>query len=114
MSLIRLYLDEDVNPLLAEHLRARGFDAASAVAAGRRRLPDHEQLLVAVQDGRALLTHNRNHFLALARAWSQRGMVHRGILVAGQWPFPVLLRRTLRTLSQYSAEDIENLVVWIC
>ena len=114
MSLIRLYLDEDVNPLLAEHLGARGFVAASAVATGRRRLPDHEQLLVAVQDGRALLTHNRNHFLALARTWSQRGMVHRGILVAGQWPFPVLFRRTLRTLSQYSAEDIENLVVWIC
>ena len=114
MSLIRLYLDEDVNPLLAEHLRARGFDAVSAVELGRQGLSDHEQLLFATQEGRCLLTHNRDHFLELGTAWAERGIRHRGILIASQSEFGLLLRRVvLRVLSQYSAEDVEDLVLWV-
>lgn len=40
MSLIRIYLDEDVRPLLATVLRERGYDAVSAVEHGRLSIPD--------------------------------------------------------------------------
>jgi predicted nuclease of predicted toxin-antitoxin system len=40
MSLIRIYLDEDVRPLLATILRERGYDAVSAVELGRLSIPD--------------------------------------------------------------------------
>lgn len=40
MSLIRIYLDEDVRPLLAAVLREPGYDAVSAVELGRLSIPE--------------------------------------------------------------------------
>jgi predicted nuclease of predicted toxin-antitoxin system len=42
---IRLYLDEDVNVLVADLLRARGFDAITVRDAGQLRATDAEQLV---------------------------------------------------------------------
>ena len=113
MSLIRLYLDEDVNPLLSDHLRVRGFDVVSTGELGRRGWTDEEQLRVAASEGRCLLTHNRDDFLVLATRWAEAGIPHCGILLAHQGPFPVVLHRVLRVLSLYSAEDLENIVMWV-
>ena len=113
MSLIRLYLDEDVNPLLADHLRVRGFDVLSTVELGRRGQTDEDQLRLAASEGRCLLTHNRADFLVLATKWAKEGIPHRGILLAHQGAFPMLLHRVLRVLSLYSAEDLENIVMWV-
>jgi len=41
---IPLLLDEDVRPLLAEVLRARGFDVIHVLETGRAGKPDAEQL----------------------------------------------------------------------
>lgn len=45
---ISLYLDEDMNVLVAELLQARGFDAISARDAEQLRATDAEQLAYAV------------------------------------------------------------------
>ena len=52
---IRLYLDEDVNVLVADLLNARGFDALTVRDAGQLRASDAEQLLYAVNQQRALV-----------------------------------------------------------
>lgn len=61
-----LYLDEDVSALVAELLRARGFDVLTTHEAGRKGTHDKEQLVYAASQQRALLTHNRDDFARLA------------------------------------------------
>jgi hypothetical protein len=63
---IQLYLDEDVDVLVAELIRARGFVAVATVAAGQRGKSDADQLTFAAASGKTLVTHNRVHLEALA------------------------------------------------
>ena len=49
---ICLYLDEDVNVLVADLLQARGFDVITARDAGQLRATDAEQLAYAVSQAR--------------------------------------------------------------
>lgn len=63
---ISLYLDEDVHVLVADLLKARGFDATTAREAEQLQKSDTEQLTYAVSQGRTLLTHNRVDFEILA------------------------------------------------
>jgi hypothetical protein len=63
---ISVYLDEDVDVVIAELLRSRGFTATTTVAAGRQGASDEEQLIFAAEQGHTLLTHNRADFDALA------------------------------------------------
>ena len=48
MEKVKIYLDEDVRPLLAEVLRSRGYDAVSCVERGFFGLSDKEQLNIAM------------------------------------------------------------------
>ena len=113
MSAIRLLLDEDVRPLLAELLRDRGFDVVSAVAEGLGAAEDEEVLEFAVDQGRTLLTHNVEHFIELASTYARKGWEHHGIIVAAQAPIGELLARVLRLLSQKQAEDMMNSLEWL-
>ncbi len=54
---IRLYLDEDVRPMLAEILKMRGYDAVSCIELGKTGTTDEEQMLTAIgEKGRYLHT----------------------------------------------------------
>lgn len=46
---IRLYLDEDVNVLVADLLQAKGFDVTTARDAGQLHATDEEQLTHAIR-----------------------------------------------------------------
>ena len=110
---IRLLLDEDVRPLVAETLRQRGFDARHVDEIKRSGLSDQEQLAFAVKQRRAFLTHNIRDFVLLDREYHAKGQAHYGILVCDQVPFRELLRRTLRCLDRKSEAAIRNQVVWL-
>ena len=62
---IQLYLDEDVDVLVADLVKARGFSALTTREAGQLSNTDAEQFACAVDRKMALLTHNRVHFEAL-------------------------------------------------
>ena len=66
---IDLYLDEDVNVLVAKLVRARGFQVTTTQAAGQSGTTDANQLAFATSQGHAILTHNRVHFEALAQRY---------------------------------------------
>jgi len=66
----RLYLDEDVNPALAQLLREAGYDVISAHEVGAIAETDREQLQRATADGRAILTYNYYDFEVIARRGS--------------------------------------------
>jgi predicted nuclease of predicted toxin-antitoxin system len=79
---LRVYLDEDVDVLLAGLLTARGYDCLTTTAAGRLGRTDEEQLEFALQESRVLITHNRTDFEDLARVWWAARRDHAGIVLA--------------------------------
>ena len=82
MHRITLYLDEDVDPRLAQDLRQRGDDALAASEARQLGRGDREQFDYARQRRRAFLTHNRDDFLTLATEYALRGIPHAGIMTS--------------------------------
>ena len=107
---IRLYLDEDVRPLLAEILRSRGYDAVSSVERGQIGAIDEQQMLISIKEERVILTHNVRDFVKLHYKFND---VHSGIIVSNQIPFKVLLRRVLKLLSSLSPEDVKGSLIWL-
>ena len=110
---IRLYLDEDVDVLVATLLRARGFDAVTTLEAGNLRRHDDEQLAFAAAQGIALLTHNRVDFENLAREWLAAGKHHAGILIAVRRAPHDIARRLLAILNNVTADEMDDQVRYI-
>lgn len=113
---ISLYIDEDVPTLLAVLLRARGFDASSVAEWETWGNTDEEQLVLATERGHALLTFNRDDFIALARAWSQEGREHAGILISQQYGLKgigELVRQVSKLLDDVTAEEMWNTVRYL-
>jgi len=81
---IRLFTDEDVDPRLAVALRQLGHDAMSCHETGRsnQKIPDHEQLAFATQEGRTILTFNARDYVPLDQEWKSAGLHHAGIIVS--------------------------------
>ncbi len=107
---VKLYLDEDVRPLLAQVLRGRGYDVISCLEMNLVGLSDKRQLLQATNMKRAVLTHNIRDFVKLHKKYYQS---HYGIILSEQVQFKTLLRRILRFLSQFSSEKIKGQMVWL-
>jgi predicted nuclease of predicted toxin-antitoxin system len=110
---IELYLDEDVDVLIAQLLRARGFVVVTTQETGQLRNNDAEQLAYAVSQHKTLLTHNRVDFEALVQTYFAAGQPHDGIIVAVRRPPQEIARRLLRILNSVTAEEMQNQVRYI-
>jgi hypothetical protein len=110
---IEIYLDEDVDVLVAELIRRRGYDATSAVEAGQTGISDPEQLEFATSQRRAIVTHNRGDFAELAREYAAAGREHFGMyLVLRRSPYEVA-QHILNILSRVTADEMENQVFYV-
>ena len=110
---IKLYLDEDVDPLLSEVLRDRGADCLSTKDAGNLGRTDPEQLSFATEQGRVILTFNVKDFVQIAREYTTSNQHHSGIIVSNHLPFRELLRRTLVLLKYHTQEDLADQLLWL-
>jgi predicted nuclease of predicted toxin-antitoxin system len=110
---IHLYLDEDVNVLVANLLNARGFDTLTVRDAGKLQLSDEEQLAYAVNQQRALVTHNRGDFEALIQTYFETGQKHHGVILAVRRSPQEIVQRLLAILNQVTADEMENQVRYI-
>jgi hypothetical protein len=110
---IELYLDEDVSSLIATLLRPRGFIATTAREEGQLGRDDSEQLAFAVARGRAILTHNRDDFVALANEYYASEREHFGIIVARRRPPSELVRWLITILDHVTADEFQNQVRYI-
>jgi predicted nuclease of predicted toxin-antitoxin system len=110
---IRLYLDEDVNVLVADLLKARGFDALTVRDAGQLQASDEEQFAYAVSQERTLVTHNRSDFEELIQAYFDTGQIHYGVILAVRRSPQDITQRLLAILNQVTADEMENQVRYI-
>jgi hypothetical protein len=110
---VRLYLDEDVDPLIARPLRGRGYDIVSAREVGMAgfSISDEAQLVYAAAEGRAILTFNTKHFVPLHEAWWEAGRSHAGIIVSRRFDrdeVGELIRLVERLLEKATEDDLAN------
>ena len=108
-----LYLDEDVDVLIASVLRSRAFSATTTLDAAQVGNSDLNQMEYAIEQGMAVLTHNRKHFEELAREYYSSGRIHFGIIIAVRRQPNEIANRLLVLLNELSAEDFKNRVVYI-
>jgi predicted nuclease of predicted toxin-antitoxin system len=110
---LELYLDEDVDVLLSDLIRARGFAATTTREAGNLHADDSNQLLYAVQHQKTFLTHNRVDFETLATTYFREQKTHYGIIIATRHPPHEIARRLLIILNQVTADEMINQLVYI-
>ena len=110
---LKLYLDEDVDPLLSEVLRDRGMDCLSTKDAGNLGRTDPEQLSFATVQGRVILTFNVKDFVQISRDYAASGQHHSGIILSSHLPFRELIRRTLALLRHHAQGDLTDQLLWL-
>ena len=113
---MKVYLDEDLSPEIAELLRRRGMDATSAHNAGNTQLNDRAQLEYATRQGRAVVTANVIDFIQLAHEAVATNTQHGGIvLVPSSFrrdEFRAIADAIVEALEPYRA-GLEGLILYI-
>ena len=104
---MKLYLDEDLSPRIAELLRRHGVDTTSAHETSNIHLNDRAQLEHATREGRAIVTANVVDFIHLAREAVATNTQHGGIvLVPSSFrrdAFQAIANAILQALKPYRA-----------
>ncbi len=108
-----LYLDEDVNVLVADLLRWRGFDVITARDTSQLHATDAEQFAYAVSQGRMLVTHNRTNFEELVQSYFDAGRIHYGIIFAVRRSPQESTQGLLVILNQVTSDEMQNQVRYI-
>ena len=63
-----------------------------------------------------LFTYNIQHFIPLTQAWYLAGRTHAGLILSEQFSqrqFGELLRRVLRLLNRWTADEVKNQIVFL-
>lgn len=110
---IHLYFDEDVSVGIVENLRTRGFDVLSVRDAGARGRSDDEQMLYAVSQKRAIVTHNRVDFEKQHVKLLENGMQHYGVIIAKRRKDTEVVAKLLELLDAVTAEEMKNQLRYI-
>ena len=99
--------------MVADLLKARGFDAVTVRDAGQLHASDEEQMAYAISQGRTLVTHNRTDFEELIQAYFDSEQIHYGVIYAVRRPPQEIAQRLLAILNQVTADEMENQVRYI-
>jgi len=113
---VKVYLDENLSPAIAEILRQNGVDTRTAHEAGNVQLDDRAQLTYATLEGRALVSANVADFIELARDAVATNTEHAGIILVPSSfrgdEFQAIADAILEALKSYSS-GFRGLVVYI-
>lgn len=109
----RLYLDEDVDVLIAALMQARGFQASTTLEQGQVGATDAVQLEFATSIGAVLVSHNRLDFERLVEQWFASGHQHAGIILSVRRPPHEIADRLLDVVNAITADELRNQIVYI-
>ena len=109
----KVFLDEDVDLIVADIIRSHGFYAVATQDVDRKKSPDDDQFRYAAENGYVILTHNRGDFERLALEYFNENRSHAGIVVSVQRPPKEIARSMIRVLSLYTVDSIKNRIVYI-
>ncbi|NCO74557.1 MAG: hypothetical protein GW795_06520 [Cyanobacteria bacterium] len=107
---IELYLDEDVNVLVADLIRARGFSVTTVRDEEMLQKTDPEQLSYCVKQKKTLVTHNRADFEKLVQEYFNLNQTHYGVIIAVRHPPQEIARRLLKIVNHLTADEMRNQV----
>ena len=86
---MKLLLDEMISGKVADRLRDRGFDVAAVTEdPALRGLSDTDIFAAAQLQGRAIVTYNRDDFLAIVRSYGHSGAEHHGLVIVNPTRHP--------------------------
>lgn len=109
----QIYVDEDVDILVATLLLARGFDATTAREQAMLGKPDSEQLAFAASFERCILTHNRLDFEKLNTTYLTNNQTHAGIIIAKRRNVYEIAERVAILLDTLTADEIANQLFYV-
>ena len=110
---IEIYLDEDVNILIADLIRSRGFVVKTTQEAGNLGKTDYEQFECAKSQKLVLLTHNRVDFERIAQEHFASNKTHYGLIIASRHSPQEIVQRLLKTLNTFTADEMKNQIIYI-
>ncbi len=106
---IRFHLDEHLSPQIAAIGLDYGLDITISQQAGRLGMSDEEQLLLAAEDGRCLVTRNYDDFDDPTRLFAIEARANAGVLFV---PPSIALNDfagIVAALAQYAVEHPESM-----
>ncbi|MEQ1604988.1 MAG: DUF5615 family PIN-like protein [Pyrinomonadaceae bacterium] len=109
----KVYLDEDVNTVVAAMLSAENIVAQTVSGLGRKSLPDDQQLEFAVANESLIVTHNRVDFEQLAVEYFNESKIHHGIIIATFKSPRAIADELIEILNRYSSEEFINQIIYI-
>ncbi len=109
----QVYIDEDVDVLVATLLLARGFDATTVREQQMLGELDQTQLAFAASIGHCILTHNRLDFEELHTNYLVNSQLHAGILIAKRRNSYEIAERVAILLDTLTADEIANQLLYI-
>jgi predicted nuclease of predicted toxin-antitoxin system len=85
---VRLFLDEQISPVVSSRLREQGFNVVSPHDLGTCGGGDLDQFAWSAADGRAIVTYNVADFRLLADQYLSRGQNHFGLILVSERTMP--------------------------
>jgi predicted nuclease of predicted toxin-antitoxin system len=107
---MRFHFDEHIHNGLAAALRTRGHDVSTPMEVGLLEASDSLHIEFALNDGRVIVTHDRDFLMKDAE-----GIEHGGILYCHQQKYSVgeLLNMCLLVAESYSQEEMRGRVEFL-
>jgi predicted nuclease of predicted toxin-antitoxin system len=114
---VKLLLDEQISGKVAERLRGEGHDALAVTAdPSLRGLSDPDLFEVAQQQGRTVVTYNRDDFEAIIREYAADSRDHHGLVIVHPTRFPsrelTRLAKALATLAD-TLQPSRSFTLWL-
>ncbi len=104
---MRLFLDEQISPVVSSRLRERGFDVVSPHDLGTCGQSDPDHFAWSAVNGRGVVTYNIADFRLLADQYLARGRDHSGLIFVSERTIPQRdLGALLRALEAMLTRDI--------
>ena len=119
---MRLLLDEQQDPVIAQSLRKGGFDViAVAERPELREISDADVLAAAIADRRAVVTEDVRDFTVLHRRFLEQGQRHYGIILTSRTRHPrhkagrrALLAALRSMLGAHESEEaLRDQLIWL-